>query len=698
MPSLSKASQLFEHNDNGLLRPLDYVLGVRVKPLIVGSLAMLFMALLVRLSSKSYFLGTELPHSRNALFDFLYLLLEPTILLALTIVPTFMIIIGPRLTSPDHKGVAAGSPKLWATAILLSLLTLGFLISIENLLKQGLARARPVARTEHFIIAAALDGTLSPELAHRLTADLFECPIGRALFATGDFTTEHVANISVPGLSSRDVTRHIRSIRYREGIGPYTFDLEQQTKVWPEMAGWRQKHIEPILMHLLHSRKLCDLTGATPSGHVLRQGFVFFLFLAVLVARRGPYPWRWPASWTAFFLFQLFSLIVVGWSRLYGYDHSWSDELVSIGLTVGVLAVGRVVHMIAAESEQQVMRLFSNEDVAGLMHTARVMLTYVDRNDQVLLWNAETEAVTGFLRQEVPTLSDYVRQLYPHVDQREAKERLRQLISTGGREINTITEITTKSGLRKLVCWNSTAVTDDHGRPIGKFSFGTELNGLERRFAYLGLRATATLRNIRQLIYPLTTRDVVNQSDQNPALSILHLCDSVSKYTSSGGIMNPVDLRQVIDAAFLIVQDEADSCGLRLQATLPSNLPPAIGDEALLSQLLAQVLLVAVRNAKQVEHKRPIVIDMLQYDSDNAKEIRLEVTWQGPDLPLHVQDGLRGNLLHHELERAFADTSIDLFLVRIAAVAQNGNLQYRYDKGSVTITLLLPAIPQVTMI
>jgi hypothetical protein len=333
--------------------PLTSVLGIPGRPLIGSLLAMLLMALLVRFSSKRFALESGLPSLHSETVDRIYLLLEPTVLLAVSIVVTFYLIVSASPFGRNSNSKRLHRFRMVITSVLLSCMTLAFLVAVENFLKKGLARARPVARTEHFIIAAALDGTLPSELIPLLKPDLFECEIGRALFSTPHRTVSEVLQVSIPNHTHEQVEQHIRSIQYREGIGPYTFDVRDMVEDWLGMSKWRQKKLQSTASRLLDPRKVCDLTGSAPSGHVLRQGFVFFLFCTVLVGRKGFRPWKWPTPWAVLLFAQLACLLIAAASRLYGYDHTLSDEMISLALTAGVLGVGTVVPLVVGEAQRR---------------------------------------------------------------------------------------------------------------------------------------------------------------------------------------------------------------------------------------------------------------------------------------------------------------------------------------------------------
>src|SRR5580700_10209650 len=122
-----------------IFKQLMTALGVPVKPLIVSVSAMILMALLVSFSSKRLFLETRLPH--NTVFNWLYVSLDPTLLFIVTIVPTFALIVAASSIGAATQSPAKRFFQVAGLALFFSILSFGFLLMIENLLKTGLARA-----------------------------------------------------------------------------------------------------------------------------------------------------------------------------------------------------------------------------------------------------------------------------------------------------------------------------------------------------------------------------------------------------------------------------------------------------------------------------------------------------------------------------------------------------------------------------
>jgi len=206
----------------------------RLLQAVASAVAMIVLSLLVAWSAKQLALApaTYLPH--HQFFNGLYWLAEPNLILGVTIVLTWMIAMpGFRDALASHS--LGRLTWIAVAALLISVLTLGTLQLVENLLKGGLARARPVTQTEPFIVAAALDGTIPHDLRSWLKGDLFECPIGRAVFKNGFPEHEDVEELArTAELSPDELDSHLRSIRYREGIGPYTYDIRNRIEAWKE--------------------------------------------------------------------------------------------------------------------------------------------------------------------------------------------------------------------------------------------------------------------------------------------------------------------------------------------------------------------------------------------------------------------------------------------------------------------------------
>ena len=243
------------------------VLRILPEPGLVGVLCLFMAGVLVWLSGKAWALTTTLPHARTDTLDSVYRYCDPLLFLGLTTVLTFWLILyvlefRGQLRKGEHYGIRFGIVLICSVTCLLTL------VAFENLLKKGLARARPVARAEHFIIAAFIDHSLPPNLARSIRSERFECVVGRFVFKHRETSSSNSDNSHITlGNLDTETEQHLRSIRYREGIGPHTFDLGSQLAEWQQMSEWRRKRLEPFVTGLLNRRRVCDTTSSTPSGH-----------------------------------------------------------------------------------------------------------------------------------------------------------------------------------------------------------------------------------------------------------------------------------------------------------------------------------------------------------------------------------------------------------------------------------------------
>ena len=707
---------------------------------------------LLKLSTSQRALGYSPPHSH--LLDQIFYWCDPAIIFwASSFLVTYLMVCPHVADAPRPLWRRALVQALVLTFIILPLV----LVSITVLLKTCMGRAKPLTSIEHSIIEAQLSNKLPAAFVSRCDGRMFECPVGQVVFShkfrSKVFESNEARNedllqeLRQRGLTDNEAKQHLNWVLLRTGIGPWDISLSTKLALFFPMEKWRQQQLSPIIAgHIPFYHIHCDVQFASPCGDVLCYAFIVFLVIVFVrhfsdnmsIFHNGP--------WLSYlyYLFSFLLLFVVAWSRLYAYETTISDELISLVLTVAMVSFGHALFVTGTFSSRRALSLLG---AARLLQTARVMLLYFDRQHNVIVWNKECERVTGYRQDEIKNLEAYINKLYHENQDENVHREITRLFSisaeSGDDENNAVTEITTRNGQKKLVLWQSSAFHDVTGIILGTMAVGTEISRSERRLADVGLATSIILHEVRaefrhiiDICDQMTARLVAQeQVDMKQVLQIrkyahdlFHVTDDFRNYarpaTGSAGL---VDIAEAVTFASRILQDQANFNMITIRTNIVDKDIKVIGASALLRQTIVNLL----RNAIVATNKRfaqgtiePATIEILVKRGTRKKDRSrafIEISDEGDGLPRWILDRILGHdasdliLLDQPMQNGNTDSEIQhivgsnlfdendsyehglgLLMAHLVARDLGGELYYRPRKprGS-TIGLSLPlARPQ----
>jgi PAS domain S-box-containing protein len=662
------------------------------------------------LSAQPWAHSTWLPHDRGGAADWLYWLLDPLALYLFSGWLTFLIVYWPTDVPVKSWRMHGAAIRLAALRALCWLLiaTAGLWV-VERSFKTAMSRARPVAQAEHPIIAAHLEGWLPSSIVDEIRSSgyHFECPLGDAAFS-GDVPLDRSRAIaffaaSTP-LSHTDIDRHLDALHQRRGISTMQRTFQEQQALMIEMGKWRRAHIVPVLAAVLPlgigGHDIDDISGSLPSGHVLRQTFGLLVFLYVALEQVGPHLFRWGPYWLSVLGLQLFSMVVCVWSRVYGYDHSWSDEMVSLSLTVGLLAFAILSQRTILRYRRGITQALFDATALDLMRNVRLIVIAYDRKGRMLLWNREAEMVTGYKAEEVPDLKSYAERVYKQ-NPRLALQRLRELMAMTDREHprNIVTTISTKKGEKKVIVWNGVQIPDDRHAISGKLSIGHEINRLDRRLADLGSAVTAVVHEMKHAVR-LLRRNYVGRDDEvsRDIDRLAAICDGYTNYVKGDqGAVYHLNPRHLIDFAVDIVGDDAEERQVEVDRRYPNEDIWVVGNEYLIRHSLIDLLRNAVEasaDARVGKDDRPfVVIGAERLQRDGADLVQFFVSDAGPGLPRAMQSWMEEGPFYGYMSEGSQESErgLGILLANIAAREHGGWISSEVINGKHTIALCLPA-------
>ncbi len=567
-----------------------------------------------------------------------------------------------------------------------------------------------------------MNGRLSAQQTSTLRNYVFECPVGRAVFAS-DFklVNAQLTNVEFVSalyklivqrehLSPDETQEHVQAILRGTGIASQNQDLNQELETFPEVIEWRRQQILPFLTSLVNrlpviggDRTICDLRGAAPSGHVLRQCLVFFLFIVIAYHRVGLGVRSWPLRWRAFLVVQTIAIVLCGLSRVYAYEHTWSDELQSLALTLGLLSVAYLVRLAQRDSEQEMLRLLVEPTTAKILSSMRVLVTAYDQRGDILIWNSEAEYITGYSAQEIRTLEDYAKLLYPDASPKVIIDRKLRLMAENRSDTRSITEITTKTGIKKLVAWSGTSLLDSYGIPSARISVGHEINRFDRRLADVGVGALSLLHHIRgrlrRLDPPLTPSKL---PEIEAALQdISHLCDDYREYVKTdAGPKTQIAVQDLLKVVIPSVVYEAYLANAVIRSNIPNDLPPILANEYVLRHAITDLVrnaIKAVEAASFNTDKLPseILISARLSSEMNSTCLELDVSNEGLGLPALVKSWIESSGPTYDIPDGLeTELGLGLLLAGVAVRDHGGSLFQKEENGFTIVGMLLPVLSE----
>ncbi|MCJ7632428.1 PAS domain S-box protein [Candidatus Bathyarchaeota archaeon] len=288
-----------------------------------------------------------LPHSKN--LDTLYKVLDPFFLFLLSsiYVAYKLALVNAPSDLPPVRRLIRGV-VLSVTWISIAFITL--FVAEVFIVKPLFRISRPYFWVENSIVRDIMVGNIeNTEPLRGLSEFDFNSNIGKAVIHM------NAVNVTRQSVRQSDLVNYLVTRGYSEstarkeiapaasgiGLPRQSTPLEYRIKLLKEIEGWRKQEIRPWLIGLISSkmRDEKDKRDSCPSGHVMRQTVVLFFAFLLLVQRREVRKKVFGSNYRQLFFVITITVIffIVALSRIYGYEHTLSDELLSLGLPVFIL-------------------------------------------------------------------------------------------------------------------------------------------------------------------------------------------------------------------------------------------------------------------------------------------------------------------------------------------------------------------------
>ena len=154
---------------------------------------------------------------------------------------------------------------------------------------------------------------------------------------------------------------------------------------------------------------------------------------------------------------------------------SWNTrELIGDdGRGLGFIVIGDDITGIAnAKKEIQQYAEFQKSVIIN----AKLWMTFLDTNNNVVIWNKAAEEISGYSLDEVVGRDDVWRWLYPDIQYRkEVTRKIKDIIRNNKELENFETKILTKGNLTRHISWNTRELIGEDGIGVGYIIVGNDI-------------------------------------------------------------------------------------------------------------------------------------------------------------------------------------------------------------------------------
>ncbi|HUT38970.1 MAG TPA: PAS domain-containing protein [Methanoregula sp.] len=141
--------------------------------------------------------------------------------------------------------------------------------------------------------------------------------------------------------------------------------------------------------------------------------------------------------------------------------------------SIGFIVLGNDITEIA-KAKSDIRRYAEFQE--SIIINAKLWMTFLDTNNQVIIWNKAAEEITGYTKEEVIGHSNVWKWLYPDPQYRhEVTKMIRDIISNNKYLENIETRILTKQRMIRYISWNTRELTGDDKKPIGYIIVGNDI-------------------------------------------------------------------------------------------------------------------------------------------------------------------------------------------------------------------------------
>ena len=156
-------------------------------------------------------------------------------------------------------------------------------------------------------------------------------------------------------------------------------------------------------------------------------------------------------------------------------------------------------------AEVALMKLTSFQE--SVITNARVWLSVLDPNGNILLWNTAAEEISGYFSDDVVGQKGIWKKIYPDKEYRKKiADTITRIIREKKYLENFETTILSKQGTQKVISWNTRGISDAQGNASSYIAIGVDVTDRKRSEDALH-QANRKLN----LLYSITRHDINNQ-------------------------------------------------------------------------------------------------------------------------------------------------------------------------------------------
>ncbi len=311
----------------------------------------------------------------------------------------------------------------------------------------------------------------------------------------------------------------------------------------------------------------------------------------------------------------------------------------------------------------------------AVLETQASLLLVVDHEGNLVRFNHACEAITGFHLQDLQGSAGWW-QLIPEEEWAAIEKEVLAVLHAGSMFVEHENHLICRDGSRRLIYWRNTALRDEAGHLQFVIGSGLDVTDLRRaedaslehleeasrlqRVQTANELATLLAHELNQPLATIATYVEVGwQLLRKPSPDQDKLADNLERISQqairAGGIIRhlrsfisraridpaPMDLNQVVRSACNMMASQTRRSGIRLQQELDHRLPPALGADIHVEQVLLNLMRNAIEAIQGAGMEGGMVTIQTQRSGDMA---RVTVSDSGPGI-----DGELATLLFEPL-------------------------------------------------
>jgi PAS domain S-box-containing protein len=162
----------------------------------------------------------------------------------------------------------------------------------------------------------------------------------------------------------------------------------------------------------------------------------------------------------------------VMWVETYGRRINYKGRPAILG------ALRDITQELEAENRIKELLQFRN----NIIENANVWIDVMDENRKVLIWNKAAERISGYKKAEIIGKKKVWEKLYPDKNYRKKIiNEMKEILEKEGVIENYETEITTKTGEKRILLWHIQNLYNPQGEKTGSVALGVEVTELRRK-------------------------------------------------------------------------------------------------------------------------------------------------------------------------------------------------------------------------